>query len=380
MKKLSIVLSFLMIVAFCFVSCDNETSAPPTEYKVTFDPDNGDEKTVVTVKEGEAVAKPEKDPVKENTVAFVSWVKDDGTAYNFEDKVTSDLTLKAAYRTKAVVTFKNGEKSETTEVEYGEKVGKPNVEVSKTVGGFANWRDEKNAIYDFDTPVTSDITLTASVWEEITSEDSVFDKGVAAMSLATAVDGLFRGKSGGQGGSLPSKDTAKTKTEIKDDLKEILVYSLGKAKMSDDYGCVGYYTYNGTNYFYSSTDDSKDVKYLYCKLIEDGSNGNEDKVVAYDANEKTITVTNLKISAKLSEGVMDGNAISKKTDNPAFEDVPVSVVINGVEKTGENSFSEFTCYLDNDTKNLIYVAYISTGLLFSDISGDYIWTDTSSAQ
>ena len=116
---------------------------PHTEYKVTFDPDNGDEKTVVTVKEGEAVAKPEKGPVKEKTIAFVSWVKDDGTAYNFEDKVTSDLTLKATYRTKAVVTFKNGEKSETKEVEYGEKVSEPDVEVSKEVGGFANWRDEK---------------------------------------------------------------------------------------------------------------------------------------------------------------------------------------------------------------------------------------------
>ncbi len=357
---------------------------PPSEYKVTFDPDNGDEKTVVTVKEGEAVEKPEKDPVKEKTVAFVSWVKDDGTAYNFEDKVTSDLTLKAAYRTKAVVTFVNGTETKKEEVEYGEKVGKPNVEVSKTVGGFANWRDEKNAIYDFDTPVTSDITLTASVWEEITSEDSVFDKGVAAMSLATAVDGLFRGKSSGkgQGGSLPSEDTAKTKTEIgNDNLEQILVYSLGKAKMSDDYGCVGYYTYNGTNYFYSSTDNSKDAKYLYCELdADEGESTDEEKIVAYDANENTITVTNLKISAKLSEGVLSGNAISKKTDNPAFENVSVSVVINGVEKTGENRFSEFTCYLNNDTKNLIYVAYISTGLLFSDISGDYIWTYSSSAQ
>ncbi len=33
MKKLSIVLSFLMIAALCFVSCDNETSAPPQNIK-----------------------------------------------------------------------------------------------------------------------------------------------------------------------------------------------------------------------------------------------------------------------------------------------------------------------------------------------------------
>ena len=237
----------------------------------------------------------------------------------------------------------------------------------------------ENAIYDFDTPVTSDITLTASVWKEIKSEDAVFDEGVAAMSLATTVDGLFRGKSGGkgQGGSLPTQDT----TKIKDSLKDKLLYSLGKAKISENYGgYVGYYTYNGTNYFYSNTDDSEDVKYLYCELVEDESESDESEVAAYDADEKTITVTNLEISAKFSEGEVSGSGISKKTDSPAFKDVPVSVVISGFGKAGEYSFSEFAYHLNYDTKNLIYVAYTSEGLLFSNSSGDYIWIYTSSAQ
>lgn len=236
----------------------------------------------------------------------------------------------------------------------------------------------ENVIYDFDTPVTSDISLTASVWKEIKSEDAVFDEGVAAMALASTVEGLFRGKKG----NLPSEDTTKTKTEIGDyNLKDILVYSLGKAKMSEDYGYVGYYTYNGTNYFSSNTDDSEDVKYLYCELVEDESESTgEDKVAAYYVDGKKITVTNLKISAKLSEGVVSGSGISKKTDSSAFEDVPVSVVISGFGKAGEYSFSEFDYYLNNDTKNSIYVAFTSTGLVFSNSSGDYIWIYPSSAQ
>lgn len=364
---------------FCFLR--QQYLCPPTEYKVTFDPDNGEEKTVVTVKEGETVAKPEKNPVKEGTAAFVAWVKEDGTEYNFEDKVTSDLTLKATYRTTLVVTFVNGEKSTAVNVEYGKTVDKPNVEVSRTVGGFASWRNKNNEIYDFKSPVTEDITLTASFWTETKSGEVAFDKGLAAYSLATTFDDLFRsGKSESGSGSLPTTDTTKTKTEIGDDnLKEILVYSLGAAKMGESF--LGYWTYDGNNYYTSNPGESvTNPKYLYCELTKDEST---DKVVTYTASTKTITVSGLKISAKFSEGTLSGDTISKKTDSPAFNDKEVSVVINGVESVKDTygTYYKFDYTLDNDTKNPISVEFSSSSttmtLTFSYSQGDYIYTQTN---
>ncbi len=359
MKKLSIILSFLMIAAVFFVSCDNKTSAPPTEYKVTFDPDNGDEKTVVTVKEGEAVTKPEKDPVKENTVAFVAWVKDDGTAYNFEDKVTSDLTLKASYRTTAVVTFVNGETKTTKEVEYGKTVNKPADEVKREVGGFASWRNEKNEIYDFNTPVTSDITLTASVWKEITSTDTVTDEGAAAYGLAQEI-----------AEKINPETTSETKITLQETtLKNMIVYALGRCDLNY---LVGYWVYDGVRYYNYSERIETDAKYLYCEITD-----KENKTVDYSPSAKTVKVNNLKISAKFSEGTKGTGSISPKEDNPAFKDVKVSVVINGIEKINDSQGSyRFDYTLNGDTTNPIYVeSSISENnmiITYSNKSGDYL--------
>ncbi len=373
MKKLSIILSFLMIAAVFFVSCDNKTSAPPTEYKVTFDPDNGDEKTVVTVKEGETATKPEKDPVKENTVAFVAWIKDDGTAYNFEDKVTSDLTLKATYRTTAVVTFVNGETKTTKEVEYGKTVNKPADEVKREVGGFASWRNEKNEIYDFSTPVTSDITLTASVWKEITQTDDVFDEGVAAYMLASEFANVTHSKSGqAASGDITLSDS---------NLKDIIVYSLGRADFDK---FVGYMEHEGVKYYTGSGQDSSaDLKYLYCEITS-----KENYTVGYDAaaDPASVTAKKLTISAKFSEGEKGSSGITKKGE--FWEENPVTVVISGVDEIVDEDTTSYrfnyTLTKDNKT-NLFYVESSVTNdnamiLTYSNQTDDYLWKYESPQQ
>lgn len=339
---------------------------PPTEYKVTFDPDNGDEKTVVTVKEGETATKPEKDPVKEGTVAFVAWVKDDGKAYNFEDKVTFNLTLKATYRTTAVVTFVNGETKTTKEVEYGKTVAKPDVEVKREVGGFASWRNEKNEIYDFSTPVTSDITLTASVWKKIEQADDVFDEGVAAYMLALEFAEVTNSKSG----KVDSGEIALSNSNLKD----IIVYSLGRA----DFGkFVGYMEHEGVKYYTGSGQDSSaDLKYLYCEITSE-----ENCKVVYKsaADSASVTATNLTISAKFSEGEMGNSGITKKGD--FWEENPVTVVISGVDEIvdeDKNSY-RFNYNLTKDNKtNLFYVECSVTDdnsmiLTYSNQTDDYLW-------
>lgn len=64
-------------------------------FNVTFNYDNGDANLVVSVKKNESVEKPNVDPQKDGYV-FEGWY-DGTTKYDFNKKVTSNLTIKAKY-------------------------------------------------------------------------------------------------------------------------------------------------------------------------------------------------------------------------------------------------------------------------------------------
>ena len=141
------------------------------EYTVTFNAYGGfpmpDEQYV---KSGEKAVLPAEPTLKGHTFAF--WYlgddEENATAYDFDTPVTGDITLTAKWNiNKYTVTFNSYGGTPVPpaqEVEYGLTATKPD---DPTLKGhtFAFWylgEDEENATaYDFDTPVTGDITLTA---------------------------------------------------------------------------------------------------------------------------------------------------------------------------------------------------------------------------
>ena len=135
---------------------------------VTFNPDNGKPAFTQDVEyEGKAI-KPTPDPEKTG-YTFDGWYLDEAEEqFSFDTTITSDITLKAKWNiNKYTVTFNSYGGTPVPpaqEVEYGHTATKP---ADPTLKGytFAFWylgEDEQNATaYDFDTPVTENITLTA---------------------------------------------------------------------------------------------------------------------------------------------------------------------------------------------------------------------------
>ena len=141
------------------------------EYTVTFNAYGGfPTPDKQHVKSGEKAVLPAEPTLKGHTFAF--WYlgddEENATAYDFDTPVTGDITLTAKWNiNKYTVTFNSYGGTPVPpaqEVEYGLTATKPD---DPTLKGhtFAFWylgEDEENATaYDFDTPVTGDITLTA---------------------------------------------------------------------------------------------------------------------------------------------------------------------------------------------------------------------------
>ena len=122
-------------------------------HTVTFVIDN-EEKDVLVKENGLAEAL--EAPVKEG-YTFVGWFNGD-KEYDFNTPVTADITLTAKYEvTKYTVSFSDSVESQ--EVEHGKTAVKP-ADPKKEGYTFIGWYlgDEE---YDFSTPVTSDLELTA---------------------------------------------------------------------------------------------------------------------------------------------------------------------------------------------------------------------------
>jgi uncharacterized repeat protein (TIGR02543 family) len=148
----------------------------PKTYNVSFDT-NGfitDPIASQTVEYGNQVVEPT-NPVSV-TQEFLGWstTSDNSTGfYNFDDIVTSDLTLYAIWTPKTYnVSFDtNGfitDPIASQTVEYGNQVIEPinPVSVTQEFLGWSTTNDNSAGIYNFDDVVTSDLTLYA-IWEPI---------------------------------------------------------------------------------------------------------------------------------------------------------------------------------------------------------------------
>ena len=162
----------LSVFAFVGTSCEEEDEKELQKFTVTFDSQGGSEVDSQTVAAGERLIEPTT-PAKEGA-AFTGWFKEAActTAWNFnKDVVTENLTLYAGWKVADfTVTFETNGGSEVAPqgVLRGALVKEP-VSPFKAGMMFAGWYTdaELTQLYDFNAPVTSDLTLYAKWTEEM---------------------------------------------------------------------------------------------------------------------------------------------------------------------------------------------------------------------
>lgn len=140
---------------------------------ITFDTVGGSTINSKTIESGTKLEKPT-DPVKDGYV-FVEWLLNNNS-FNFDNEVVSDITLVASYKkleeNSFVITFNsNGGSSVATQtVKSGEKISKP-ANPTKSGYTFNGWylNDKK---FDFNTSITSNITLVAKWTKNQTTEST----------------------------------------------------------------------------------------------------------------------------------------------------------------------------------------------------------------
>ena len=115
----------------------------------------------------------EGETIDEPTVSianFNGWYTDEKLTnkYKFELPVEKDLILYGVTQAKHTVTFNDKHPETLTVTEYdrktvnnGDPVSRPNEDPSKTGYDFCGWVNDSNVEWDFNTPVTSDLTLTS---------------------------------------------------------------------------------------------------------------------------------------------------------------------------------------------------------------------------
>ena len=126
-----------------------------------------------TVESGKTVTAPA-DP-SQTGKKFVGWYTDGNVKFDFATPITGDLTLNAKFEDVIIthtVTFKVGTSAvDTKTVESGKTVTAP-ADPSQTGKKFLGWYTDGGTKFDFTTPITGDITLTAKF------EDAVYVGGV----------------------------------------------------------------------------------------------------------------------------------------------------------------------------------------------------------
>ena len=169
MKRFVRVLVLLIALAITSVglfACDKTA-----EFTVIFDSQGGSEVASQKVKDGKVAVKP-KNPTKEG-FEFGYWYLVEGSEYDFQTPVTSNITLKALWDGgEYTVTFDTdgGSSIAPVVVAANGKVTKPE---DPTKDGFKfNFWTKDGAEFSFDTPITGNITLKAN-WTELSVADQI---------------------------------------------------------------------------------------------------------------------------------------------------------------------------------------------------------------
>lgn len=140
-------------------------------YTVTFDSDDGSSGGgyyyIQVTTYGNKIEKPD-DPIKTG-YTFAGWVDDNGYYFDFDTPITRDFALTATWQTAYKITFYNngGSEIDPQYAGYGDKIEEPEPPINEGYT-FEGWYTEDGNLFDFDTPITGDITLTAR-WKPISN-------------------------------------------------------------------------------------------------------------------------------------------------------------------------------------------------------------------
>ena len=150
------------------------------EYSVNFIDQGNAYGDTQKVKYNNVALKPETDPIKEG-YTFKYWsLEENGTAYDFNTKITKNIILYSVYSVNNYkVSFINEETKyiEDETIEYNKAAIKPETDPSKVGHTFKYWSLEENgAAYDFSTKITKDTTLY-SVYSVNNYKVSFIDNG-----------------------------------------------------------------------------------------------------------------------------------------------------------------------------------------------------------
>ena len=143
-------------------------------WTVTFQNEDGTQLYTRLIKKDTAIGETNS-PYKEG-YTLKQWNDENGNAYDLNIPVTKDMTLKAEMeKTSCVVTlvFDNGKTDQKHIVTTGEMFYELK-EPEKDDFDFAGWYMDDGTKFDFSTPITEDITLTAK-WEKRSTYTVTFD-------------------------------------------------------------------------------------------------------------------------------------------------------------------------------------------------------------
>lgn len=161
------ILILLLIVSGVVSLNIKAESEEHSKYNITFDSNGGSIVESQEVLKNNKATKPV-NPTKEEYV-FVEW-RLDGVAYDFNTAITEDITLVAEWQVdvkpKYIITFDSAGGTEVPpiEVREGSTAAAP-TNPTKADYNFNGWY-LNDAFFDFNTPITGNITLIAK-WEKV---------------------------------------------------------------------------------------------------------------------------------------------------------------------------------------------------------------------
>lgn len=180
MKKTNIAVLIVLVMIICamavFTACETtQEENSPVEYTVTFDSNGGSAVKAQTVEQGKKVVLPA-EPTKDNC-DFVGWYTEDNKPYDFDSAVNANFTLYAKWQEiKPAVTYtvtfdaNGGSAVKSQEVEEGGKATVPEEPYYEGYD-FIGWYTDEDTLYDFDTEVRANLTLTAKWSSKVTVEE-----------------------------------------------------------------------------------------------------------------------------------------------------------------------------------------------------------------
>lgn len=173
-NTLLLIVGVAVIALYCITPKQELIQDPLETYSINFDSAGGTAIAAITIEEGSYPDQPET-PTREGYI-FVGWMLDD-EYYDFSESVNGDITLRAVWKevepdkTYYTVTFDTdgGNNISSQVIEEGQPASRPPVYPVKEGYTFVGWT-LNGTEYDFNSPVTSDITIVAT-WEENKQEE-----------------------------------------------------------------------------------------------------------------------------------------------------------------------------------------------------------------